>query len=80
MSTAVHADYNIEVAYLILSVAEFLGLSNRPSRPWNTGQKAYQKIVWTMADQGRTDKLQLWTHFGVLRSRMLALGWSETVC
>ena len=47
---------------LILSVAEFLGPSNRSSRPWNTGQKAYQKIVRTMADQDRMDKLQLWTH------------------
>ena len=45
-----HADYNIEVAYLLLSVVEFLG-PNRPSRPWNTGQKAYQRIGWTRAER-----------------------------
>ena len=34
-----HADYNIEVAYFILSVAECLRLSNRSCRPWNSKKR-----------------------------------------
>ena len=75
-----HADYNIEVAYLILSVAKFLGLSNCPCCLWTIRQKAYQSIGLTIVEQVRMDKLWLWAHFVVVQSRMLAAAWSETVC
>ena len=41
-SRACRLQYSSSILYL--SIAEFFGLSNRPSRPWNTGQKAYQRI------------------------------------
>lgn len=73
-SRACRLQYSTSILYL--SVAAFFGLSNRLSHAWNTGQKAYQRRRWTR--DGRIS-CSYGLYFQVLRSKMLALGWSETV-